>query len=205
MPPATSLAGARAAIRNGRCDLVLASEDLEGDLVVELVGGTGSVAQRPPVLLLAQRPDPSLAAKALRAGARGWVSDDCTAEELADALTTVWRGRHWVPPQLRSGVIDALLGNRRTPASGTQQVLLSPRQQEVLACLLLGMSHAEAAEALRLSLSTVRSHVRNMCRLTSVHSTPALVALAREGHLLTTTQDHGHRPRWAPSSSLRRF
>jgi DNA-binding NarL/FixJ family response regulator len=192
---ATTLAGARGSLRRGRFDLALVSEVIEGESVLELVATTAPAGRRPAVLVLAAAPDPRRAAKALHAGAWGWVSDDSSAEELAEALATVRSGRHWVPPQLRSDVIDALVAEHSARPLGDEQLRLSARQQEVLGCLVAGMSHGEVAESLQVSVNTVRSHVRHMCRSTGVHSTPALVALARHGRLLTSTQDVRPRPR----------
>ncbi|MGZ4536411.1 MAG: response regulator transcription factor, partial [Nocardioidaceae bacterium] len=57
---------------------------------------------------------------------------------------------------------------------------LSPRELEVLQLLVAGLSRAEVAERLVVSPNTVRTHVQNLLKAADVHSTLALVAVARE-------------------------
>ena len=57
---------------------------------------------------------------------------------------------------------------------------LSPREYEVLRCLVAGMSKKEIAQRLYLSVNTVRTHVQHLLYAADEHSTIALVAAARE-------------------------
>lgn len=175
----TSLDAARGVLGRGTTDVVLVDLEVHGESGLDLVERVPRQGRaRPLVMIFSTVTDPHRVAGALLAGAAGWLVKDASVEQLVAALSAVQEGRHWVPPPLRADVIEALLTDRRA-ASSPDRPTLSPRQLEVLECLLEGLAHAEVAERLGLSTSTVRTHVRHMCRMFDVHSTPALLALAR--------------------------
>lgn len=182
---ATSLEAARHLLAGGETEVVLVDSDVDGEPGLDLIERVPRQGRpRPAVVVFSTVTEPEQVAQALRAGAAGWLVKDSSVEELAEALEAVQAGRRWVTPRLRSPVIDALLDDRRIGAVSGTPPNLSPRQVEVLECLVEGLSHAETAARLHLSTNTVRTHVQHMCRLLDVHSTPALVALARRGGVL---------------------
>jgi DNA-binding NarL/FixJ family response regulator len=54
------------------------------------------------------------------------------------------------------------LRRRRASAEAAMLYRLSARESEVLECLLRGMSGADVADTLRISETTVQSHIRNI-------------------------------------------
>jgi LuxR family maltose regulon positive regulatory protein len=69
-------------------------------------------------------------------------------------------------------------------ASPTLLEPLSPRETEVLRLLTTHLSHAEMAEELVVSVSTVRSHVKSIYSKLDVHSRMEAVERARQLNLL---------------------
>lgn len=59
-------------------------------------------------------------------------------------------------------------------------VHLTPRETEVLAMLLLGMSNKEIAEALYIGTDTVKYRLKSIYRKTNTHRRAALVYYAQE-------------------------
>ena len=58
---------------------------------------------------------------------------------------------------------------------------LTRREAEVTRCLAEGLSHARTADHLRISIDTVRSHVRSICATLQVQSaTEAVSRILRE-------------------------
>lgn len=186
---ATSLDAARGVLRRGDTDVVIVDHDVDGESGLDLVEHVPRQGQRrPAVIVFSTLVDPHPVADALQAGALGWLAKDSSVEELAAAVASVLAGDRWVTPRLRSAVIDALVEDRPTGTAQLALPMLSPRQHEVLECLVDGLTHAEAAERLHVSPNTVRTHVAHMCRMLDVHSTPALVALARAGRLASPSE-----------------
>lgn len=61
---------------------------------------------------------------------------------------------------------------------------LSQREKEIVACLARGMSNKEVADRLCLSVYTVMTHRRNICRKTHIHSLSGLTIYAIANNLI---------------------
>jgi LuxR family maltose regulon positive regulatory protein len=106
----------------------------------------------------------SMARLLYRAAARG-ITPDYTGELLAafqDLDSTPVAGSKAREP--KSGIIESL----------------SAREVEVLDCLTEGLSNREIAQRLTISLTTVKTHTRNIYRKLDVHSRTQAVARAKE-------------------------
>jgi DNA-binding NarL/FixJ family response regulator len=117
------------------------------------------------VAMLSADSDAELAAQALREGAAGWLPKSADPRLFGAALALVLRGGCYVPP--------FLFGRDRSPAAEP----LSPRQLDVLRCLVEGRSNKEIARDLALSESTVKTHLATIFRVLKVRNrTEAVVA-----------------------------
>ncbi|OEV05306.1 helix-turn-helix transcriptional regulator [Streptomyces oceani] len=131
-------------------------------------------------VVLADRDDPVQAAAALRAGANGWVAKDCSLSSLLQIIRGVLRDETHVPAALLTGVVRVLTADRRHRAESDRLLdALTPREHEVLRCMIAGLGRRAVAERLGLSPHTVRTHMQNVLGKLEVHSTLAAVALAR--------------------------
>jgi DNA-binding NarL/FixJ family response regulator len=62
------------------------------------------------------------------------------------------------------------------------QVSLTPRETQVLRLVAMGLSNQEIADALEISVETVKEHVQNLLRKTSLNDrTQAAVWAIRQG------------------------
>ncbi|EST32608.1 hypothetical protein N566_19940 [Streptomycetaceae bacterium MP113-05] len=131
-------------------------------------------------VVLAERDDASVAAAALRAGALGWVAKNSSLSRLLHVLRGVLKGETHLPPLLLTGVLRELVASREHRAEGDRLVhSLTPREYEVLRCMVAGLGRKAVAERLHLSPHTVRTHMQHVLGKLGVHSTLAAVALAR--------------------------
>ncbi|UED85904.1 LuxR C-terminal-related transcriptional regulator [Streptomyces profundus] len=131
-------------------------------------------------VMLAACDDPAMAARALSGEARGWVAKDSSLARLLQVIRGVLRDETHLPPGLLTGVLRELQADRAH--RGERQRLvesLTPRELEVLRCMLAGLGRKAVAERLYLSPHTVRTHMQNVLGKLNVHSTLAAVALAR--------------------------
>ncbi|WP_344555067.1 response regulator transcription factor, partial [Streptomyces atrovirens] len=79
-----------------------------------------------------------------------------------------------------TGVLRELTAARRHRTESERLVeSLTPREREVLRCMVAGLGRKAVAERLFLSPHTVRTHMQNVLGKLGVHSTLAAVALAR--------------------------
>ncbi|MER5477084.1 response regulator transcription factor [Streptomyces sp. NPDC002734] len=131
-------------------------------------------------VVLAEKDDPRRAAQALQAGASGWVAKDCSLSRLLTVVRGVLRDETHLPPALLTGVLREMTAARRHRTESERLVeSLTPREREVLRCMVAGLGRKAVAERLFLSPHTVRTHMQNVLGKLGVHSTLAAVALAR--------------------------
>ncbi|MGY1436215.1 response regulator transcription factor [Streptomyces reniochalinae] len=131
-------------------------------------------------VVLAERDDPRHAAAALQAGAGGWVAKDCSLSRLLQVIRGVLKDETHLPPALLTGVLRELTATRKHRTESERLVeSLTPREREVLRCMVAGLGRKAVAERLYLSPHTVRTHMQNVLGKLGVHSTLAAVALAR--------------------------
>ncbi|MFC5722104.1 LuxR C-terminal-related transcriptional regulator [Streptomyces gamaensis] len=154
----------------------------EGGVVDGLSLVTAVRTAQPAVrtVVLAERDDPRRAAAALQAGAGGWVAKDCSLSRLLAVIRGVLRDETHLPPALLTGVLRELTAARKHRTESERLVeSLTPREREVLRCMVAGLGRKAVAERLYLSPHTVRTHMQNVLGKLGVHSTLAAVALAR--------------------------
>ncbi|WP_052849644.1 LuxR C-terminal-related transcriptional regulator [Streptomyces avicenniae] len=159
-------------------DILLLDVELDGDGALLTAAGDRFPDLR--TVMLATADDARLAAQALSAGARGWVAKDSSLARLLLVVRGALRDETHVPPALLTGVLRELDRDRRHRTEHERLVdALTPRELEVLRCMLAGMGRKAVAERLYLSPHTVRTHMQNVLSKLGVHSTLAAVALAR--------------------------
>jgi DNA-binding NarL/FixJ family response regulator len=128
-------------------------------------------------IMLTVHADPALAAKALRAGATGYVVKEAAAEELLEALRQVLAGRTYLSPLVSSEVVRRLIGGERGQGDA-----LTPRQREILRLLAEGHRVKQIAAKLGLSARTVETHKYEIMHLLEIDNTVNLVKFAiRQG------------------------
>ncbi|MFD3457392.1 response regulator [Streptomyces sp. NPDC058691] len=151
-------------------------------------------------VVLAERDDARRAARALQAGASGWVAKDCSLSRLLAVMRGVLRDETHLPPALLTGVLRELTAARRHRTESERLVeSLTPREQEVLRCMVAGLGRKAVAERLYLSPHTVRTHMQNVLGKLGVHSTLAAVALARRAGVPPVEGDGGRVGSAAPA------
>ncbi|MGW7525640.1 LuxR C-terminal-related transcriptional regulator [Streptomyces sp. NPDC054783] len=147
---------------------------------ISLVAGVRGAQAAVRIVVLAEKDDPRRAALALQAGASGWVAKDCSLSRLLTVIRGVLRDETHLPPALLTGVLRELTAARRHRTESERLVeSLTPREREVLRCMVAGLGRKAVAERLFLSPHTVRTHMQNVLGKLGVHSTLAAVALAR--------------------------
>jgi DNA-binding NarL/FixJ family response regulator len=144
---------------------------------------------------------------ALRAGARGYLTKDASAEEIFQAVSTVRAGNAQLDPAVQRMLVDAIARGARAgladagPAgavvagapgdagvagpggglvdgSGTTADGLTQREVDVLTAIAAGLSNAEIAGRLRISQATVKSHVNHLLTKTGLRDRAQLVGYA---------------------------
>jgi DNA-binding NarL/FixJ family response regulator len=101
---------------------------------------------------------------ALQAGARGYLTKDAGAEEIARAIDAVRDGDAQLDPSVQRRLVDALATGVQ-PSRRRRGDLpdgLTQREAEVLTLIAGGRSNAEIARELFISEATVKTHINNL-------------------------------------------
>jgi DNA-binding NarL/FixJ family response regulator len=132
------------------------------------------------VLLLAADVSDPVAAAALRAGAHGLLPSDVPAPTLVAAVRAVAGGA----AVLAASVLGQLLDPVGSPAEAQPQGSLTDREREVLVHLARGRSNAEIAARLRVSETTVKTHVGHVLTKLGLRDRVQAVVFAYESGLI---------------------
>lgn len=118
-----------------------------------------------PVLVVTSQEDPAWCRRMVQAGARGYVHKGVAAADLQLAIQTVLRGASWwdaeattVLRELGTTAADPASAGDGAPVESAALSLLTPREREVLEGMGRGWSNQQIADALGISLGTVRVH-----------------------------------------------
>jgi two-component system invasion response regulator UvrY len=126
------------------------------------------------VLTLSAQDDPMHARRALREGALGFLSKRSAPEALIDAVTAVAAGQRYIDPSLAQKLaLDEIDGAGKSVIER-----LSEREFEVFIRLARGESVQRIAEDLKLSPSTVGTHLYNVKQKLRVTNQSELTLIA---------------------------
>ncbi|TDE33532.1 response regulator transcription factor [Nonomuraea mesophila] len=117
---------------------------------------------------------------ALRAGAAGFLLKDTPPAELIKSMNVIASGESLLAPTVTRRLIARFV----SPASGVGGLDITEREREVLVLVARGMSNAEIAQSLYVSLSTVKTHVSNLLTKLDARTRVHLVIAAYETHLV---------------------
>lgn len=136
-----------------------------------------AAAPRTPILATAHCDDPERARTILRSGARGFLPMSLGLKVLVGALERVRAGGTFVPLVLSQPDGDAA---SRESAQAPLHTL-TRRQRDVLALISEGQSNKLIADALGMSESTVKAHVKQIIRRLHVVNRTQAALLATRG------------------------
>jgi len=120
----------------------------------------------------------------LEAGACGYLLKSARSNEITGAIRAVQSGESVLDPVVTHKLLERVVGAAKVTAHGEARGILTQREVEILRLAAKGMSNKDIANALFLSVRTVKAHLTNIfnkmgcgCR------TDAIVKGLREGYI----------------------
>jgi len=166
---------ALALVKAGDFDVALLDMSMPGLSGIDLIKRIRLEKPKLRILVLSMHGEQQYAARALKAGAAGYLTKESAAEKLLGALRKVAAGGVHVSDAAAAGLVSA----ERAPHQN-----LSDREFEVLRLLAGGRTPTEIAEQLHLSVKTVSTHKAHVQQKLGLGGTADLVRYALEHKLV---------------------
>jgi DNA-binding NarL/FixJ family response regulator len=128
--------------------------------------------------------------EALRSGASGFLVKDIEPADLLRGIRAVAGGDALLAPSVTRRLIEEFVARSREPAAVPELAFLTEREREVVALVAEGLSNAEIAERLFVSVATAKTHVSRAMMKLQARDRAQVVVKAYESGLV--------RPGWAP-------
>lgn len=154
------------ALLQSHADIDLVLMDLKIPGLTDLVGVEALRAQYPhiPLVVVSLHDEPEIIQAALAHGIAGYIPKSHNFESMCHAIDLVLSGLPYVPQEVLN------------PNGHLCGAMLTPRQQQIYALLMQGKSNQEIADALGISLSTVKMHVGTVLEKNGSKSRTQLLA-----------------------------
>jgi two-component system invasion response regulator UvrY len=167
---------ALAAVKANDYDVVMLDMSMPGLSGIDLIKRLKLEKPKQKILVLSMHGESQYAARALKAGAAGYLSKDSVAEVLLGALRKIASGGVHIGDAAAASLLQA--GDKPPHES------LSDREFEVMRLLVEGLGPTEIGERLHLSVKTVSTHKTRILDKLGLGSTAELVRYAMEHRLL---------------------
>ncbi len=155
------------------------------DVTMPLLDGieaTRLIHQRNPethVIMLTMHGESDVMARAIQAGAVGYLVKDCSMEEIVAAVRMAADSGGTLSSELASSMLAEV---QRGPISRTGDAVISRREEEVLQLVADGLSLPEVAAELFISVKTVKNHLGSIYgKLDARDRTQAVLRAVRMG------------------------
>jgi two-component system, NarL family, invasion response regulator UvrY len=160
--------------RRERPNLIILDLSLTDSSGLELLRRLIQLDKGAKILVLSMHSESVYAARALQAGARGYVSKSAGADEFVNALRQVGKGGHYVEREIAAELAIA----KYTQKNPLDQ--LTTREIDILRLLGQGKSYAQIAAAVGVSYKTVANTSSLLKQKLAVETTADLIRLSIE-------------------------
>ena len=160
-----------------RPDVVVMDVSMPNVDGVEATRRIMQIDARQRVIMLTMHMDRTVVDQALRAGAVGYLTKDCSIQEVVEAIRMATSGDTVLSPNLAALLLAEARGNMEAP-----EPLISPREEEVLQLVVDGLGTTEIADRLYISQKTVKNHLASIYeKLDANDRTQAVLTAVRMG------------------------
>jgi DNA-binding NarL/FixJ family response regulator len=178
-------------------EALVKAKQLRPDLIlmdITMPGGDGLNATRQiklalpdtVIVVLTVHSDEERLFEAIKCGAQGYLLKNIRSQTMLDLIRGALRGEAAITPALAGYMLEEFRRlSRDTPDEDCATVeALTAREQEVLGLAASGAADKEIAQALSVSLHTVKSHMRNILSKLHVNNRHEAARAARQKGLL---------------------
>lgn len=161
-------------------DILLSDIGLPGISGIEAIAKVKQIKPKVQAIVLSSFHDNDTIFKALRAGATGYILKDTNLEQIEQKLINVQEGTPPLSPAIASRMIAYFSGNLKKKKKDNQ---LTPKENEVLKLLIDGGTYKGIAGDLKISINSLRYHVKNIYKKLHVNARSQLMKMHFDGEL----------------------
>ena len=169
-------------IRELQPDVVLMDIDMPVVNGVEAVRRIRKLNVSLPIIMLTVFDDNENIFNAVCAGASGYILKRCATEEIPAAIRNVLSGGAPMTGTVARKILQMVPAAK---GPDTENVDLSQREVQILQLLARGFSYKMIAAEIKISMDTVRFHIKNIYDKLHVHSAPEAVSKGLKGKLIS--------------------
>lgn len=130
------------------------------------------------ILILTMHEEESYVFQLLQLGASGYVLKRAAAADLVEAVRAAARGEAFLYPSVARSVVQDYLDRLRTGEGSERFDGLTEREREILVLLAEGLTNAQIADRLYISVKTVQTHRSHIMEKLDLHDRSLLVRYA---------------------------
>jgi two-component system invasion response regulator UvrY len=186
--PEFSVVGSFSSVREATAPEITPPDVIVLDVTMPEMGGLGGMPQllkrfpRARVLMLSMHPAEVFGLRALKAGAKGYLTKETRPSELVEAIRRVGTGGRVIPEEM----VEVLASGVDPSVVAPPHEQLTDREFEILQRLAAGAKTAEIAKDLGLSARTVSNDRQRIFQQLGFQSNADVARYAMENHLPTS-------------------
>ena len=169
-------------------DIVLMDISMQGMNGLEATRRLGDDHPDTRVIMVSMHASEDYVARALRAGARGYLTKASAAQELERALRAVMAGDKYIDSHISRAALEAYM--KRLGDDDQEKDVLTARQREILQLIAESLGTKEIAYRLGVSTKTVETHRKQLMERLNIHDVAGLVRYAIRTGVVSSDDRH---------------
>lgn len=145
-------------------DLIVLDIDLPGGNGTKMIQTFHAIRGEVRILIHSAMDEEEFATEYLTAGADGFLSKSSPVEKIVDAMLTVLKGEKFLSLKTQKALANTYLRSVTKPEKPRKEVLITPRESEIINLMLQGLWTKEIAAQLGIGWSTVSTHKQSIFR-----------------------------------------
>ena len=158
-------------------DIILQDISLPGMSGLEAIRHLKAIFPASEIIMFTIHDDSDHVFKALCAGASGYLLKSTPIPKIKEAIYQVYRGEAAMSPSVARKVIQYFRPEKKN------QEELTPREIQIVQCMVEGLSYKLIADKLMVSVNTICYHVKNIYRKLQVNSKGEVIAKSLRGEI----------------------
>lgn len=172
---ADNMSEAMEAIRESTPDVVTVDLSIQSTNGLDLLKNIKARYPGLPALVLSGHSEAFYAERALRAGAKGYITKYEPTDEVLFAIRRVLNGGLYLSPQMNDKLLSSLLDEGKPRETSSSVGRLTDRELEVFTLLGCGKGTRQIAEQLYVSVKTVETYRLRIKEKLKIDTTPELL------------------------------